>query len=179
MQRSRLSQRRERRSDDRQRIELQIEPGPWLLPTRTCFCALASACGPRRKVSRELDGSASYEATVRRWSSPHPRISTQLSIRGPPGRRTKKGPRETEYDRCPHYSCLPKPRAWSAAVATHAACARRVVTLYKIETCIDVRSSISVHTPAERTYARGLRIRTHWYNYRRQLATEVGLACKY
>jgi hypothetical protein len=27
------------------------------------------------------------------------------------------------------------------------------VTLYKIETCIDVRSSISVHTPAERTYA--------------------------
>jgi hypothetical protein len=122
MQRSRLSQRRERRSDDRQRIELQIEPGPWLLPTRTCFCALASACGPRRKVSRELDGSASYEATVRRWSSPHPRISTQLSIRGPPGRRTKKGegtprnrirplpalflpPQTTRMVRCSSHTC--------------------------------------------------------------------------
>jgi hypothetical protein len=100
------------------------------------------------------------------------------------GRRTKKGegtprnrirplpalflpPQTTRMVRCSSHTCM------------CAACARRVVTLYKIETCIDVRSSISVHTPAERTYARGLRIRTHWYNYRRQLATEVGLACKY
>jgi hypothetical protein len=91
MQRSRLSQRRERRSDDRQRIELQIEPGPWLLPTRTCFCALASACGPRRKVSRELDGSASYSAPV--VQPPPPYIYTALHPRPPRPPHKERTPR--------------------------------------------------------------------------------------
>jgi hypothetical protein len=100
---------------------------PLASPGVTLKCGMAD-----RDVCRAPVDRRAMKLQCARWSSSPSagRPETSLGGMAPPRAQRKERiegtPRETEYDRCPHYSCLPIPRAcaiyaWSVVLLRSAA----------------------------------------------------------